>query len=108
MYDNQDIQEKAPPGAKYERMVKHIKKRYSQDGLTDKEKAIAYATAWKKHGETRSEDYMLIKKDGSRVRMPGDPPKAKTEPGGYDYTHTDKQQADMKKTPKTKIGSRFD
>lgn len=59
MYDNQDIQEKAPPGAKYERMVKHIKKRYAQDGLnglTDKEKAIAYATAWKQYGKTRKEE----------------------------------------------------
>lgn len=56
MYDNQDIQEKAPPGAKYERMVKHIKKRYSQDGLTDKEKAIAYATAWKQYGKTHKEE----------------------------------------------------
>jgi hypothetical protein len=29
-------------------MVKHIKKGYSKDGkLTDKEKSIAYATAWK-------------------------------------------------------------
>ena len=54
------------------------------------------------------EDYMMVKKDGSRVRMPGDPPKAKKEPGGYDYTHTDKQKDEMKKTPKTKIGSRFD
>ena len=54
------------------------------------------------------EDYVMVKKDGSRVRMPGDPPKAKTEPGGYDYTHTDKQKDEMKKTPKTKIGSRFD
>ena len=51
---------------------------------------------------------MMVKKDGSRVRMPGDPPKAKKEPGGYDYTHTDKQKDEMKKTPKTKIGSRFD
>lgn len=42
-----NIEEKAPPGAKYERMVKHIKKSYSDDGLTKKEKAIAYATAWK-------------------------------------------------------------
>ena len=52
------------------------------------------------------EDYMMIKKDGSRVRMPGDPPKAKLdkEPLG----HTPEQQAAMKKTPKTKIGSRFD
>ena len=108
MYDNQDIQEKAPPGAKYERMVKHIKNKYAQDGLTDKEKAIAYATAWKKHGKTRSEDYMMVKKDGSRVRMPGDPPRAKKEPGGYDYTPTKKQRAAMKKQPKTQIGSRFD
>lgn len=42
------VNEKAPPGAKYERMVKHIKAKYSADGkLTPKEKAIAYATAWK-------------------------------------------------------------
>jgi hypothetical protein len=54
------------------------------------------------------EDYMMVKKDGSRVRMPGDPPKAKKEPGGYDYTPTKEQQAAMKKLPKTKIGSRFD
>ena len=40
--------EKAPPGDKYERMVKHIKKGYAKGGeLTDKERSIAYATAWK-------------------------------------------------------------
>lgn len=49
------LDEKAPPGAKYERMVKHIKKGYSKDGLTDKEKSIAYATAWKEKG--KKEDY---------------------------------------------------
>ena len=43
----ENIEEKAPPGAKYERMVKHIKKGYSKGGLTDKERSIAYATAWK-------------------------------------------------------------
>jgi hypothetical protein len=43
----EQIDEKAPPGAKFERMVKHIKKGYSKDGLTAKEKGIAYATAWK-------------------------------------------------------------
>ena len=43
-----DLQEVAPPSAKHERMVKHIKKGYAKDGkLTDKEKSIAYATAWK-------------------------------------------------------------
>jgi len=45
-----DIIEDAPPGAKYERMVKHIKKSYKKDGkLTDQEKSIAYATAWKNY-----------------------------------------------------------
>jgi hypothetical protein len=43
----ENIEEKAPPGDKYERMVKHIKKGYSKDGVTKKEKGIAYATAWK-------------------------------------------------------------
>ena len=43
-----DLEEKAPPGAKAERMVKHIKKGYAKDGkLSKKEKGIAYATAWK-------------------------------------------------------------
>jgi hypothetical protein len=41
------MDEVAPPGAKAERMVKHIKKGYAKDGkLTGKEKAIAYATTW--------------------------------------------------------------
>ena len=45
-----EIIEDAPPGAKYERMVKHIKKSYKKDGkLTDEEKGIAYATAWKNY-----------------------------------------------------------
>jgi len=44
--------EVAPPTAKGERMVKHIKKGYADDGkLTDKEKSIAYATAWKQHNK---------------------------------------------------------
>ena len=52
-----DLQEKAPPGAKAERMVKHIKKSYAKDGkLTDKEKSIAYATAWK-HKNKMKENY---------------------------------------------------
>ena len=74
--ESETLEEKAPPGAKYERMVKHIKKGYSSDGeLTKKEKGIAYATAWKakkkgvkeetekepKH-EDEKEDKSLIKK----------------------------------------------
>ena len=49
------LNEKAPPGAKFERMVKHIKKSYSKDGLTAKEKSIAYATAWKAKNREKGE-----------------------------------------------------
>jgi hypothetical protein len=52
----ESIEEKAPPGDKAERMVKHIKKGYAKDGkLTDKEKSIAYATAWKQHNKEKNE-----------------------------------------------------
>ena len=47
MKEEEQIDEKAPPGAKYERMVKHIKSKMAKGGLTKKEKSIAYATAWK-------------------------------------------------------------
>jgi hypothetical protein len=51
------LEEKAPPGAKAERMVKHIKKSYSKDGkLTPKEKSIAYATAHKAHNAGKVEE----------------------------------------------------
>jgi hypothetical protein len=51
-----EVVEKAPPGAKAERMVKHIKKGYADDGkLTKKEKGIAYATAWKQHNKEKNE-----------------------------------------------------
>ena len=47
-FKTQPVTEKAPPGDKYERMVKDIKKGYTKDGkLTDTERGIAYATAWK-------------------------------------------------------------
>ncbi|CAB4129078.1 hypothetical protein UFOVP112_176 [uncultured Caudovirales phage] len=53
----ESIDEKAPPGAKAERMVKDIKKGYAKDGkLTDKEKAIAYATTWKAHNKGQVEE----------------------------------------------------
>ena len=46
------INEVAPPTAKHERMVKHIKKSYKKDGkLSDDEKSIAYATAWKNYNK---------------------------------------------------------
>jgi hypothetical protein len=55
----EDLQmnEVAPPGAKAERMVKHIKAGYARDGkLTPKEKGIAFATAWKAHNAGRVEE----------------------------------------------------
>jgi hypothetical protein len=37
-------------------MVKHIKKGYANDGkITDKERSIAYATAWKQHNKDKNE-----------------------------------------------------
>ena len=51
------VYEVAPPGAKAERMIKHIKKGYAKDGkLTPKEKSIAYATAWKAHKAGKVEE----------------------------------------------------
>jgi len=48
------IKEKSPPTDRHERMVKHIKRRYSKDGeLTDKERGIAYATAWKDYNKKK-------------------------------------------------------
>ena len=66
------LDEVAPPGAKAERMVKHIKKGYAKDGkLTPKEKAIAYATTWKAHKEGKVEeeskpDFLDVDKDGNK------------------------------------------
>jgi len=56
--------EKAPPGAKAERMVKGIKKSLSKDGnLSGKDKAIAYATTWKAHNQGKVEEESTDKKD---------------------------------------------
>jgi hypothetical protein len=55
------IAEVAPPGAKAERMVKHIKAGYAKDGkLTPKEKSIAYATAWKAHNKGMAEGFATM------------------------------------------------
>lgn len=67
--EESDLLEKAPSGAKYERMVKHIKKGYSKDGLTDKEKSIAYATTWKQYKKDKyNEEYLLEKARGTRPK----------------------------------------
>ena len=56
-HPEQGVEEVAPPGAKAERMVRHIKQGYARDGkLTPKEKGIAFATAWKAHNAGRVEE----------------------------------------------------
>ena len=102
MEGGEELEEKAPPGAKYERMVKHVKKSYSKDGkLTDKEKGIAYATAWKAKGkavkeetekekkhEDEKEDKALIKKEVKKAMkneardMPGNQEKIDANKNG--------------------------
>jgi hypothetical protein len=63
------LEEKAPPGAKFERMVKHIKKGYSKDGLTAKEKSIAFATAWKAKKKEQMDEAMGSVKKASAFRI---------------------------------------
>ena len=63
------VYEKAPPGAKAERMVKHIKKSLSKDGkLSDKDKAIAYATTWKAKKAGKVEEESTEKEDQKAER----------------------------------------
>ena len=63
--DEEAMDEKAPPGAKAERMVKHIKASYAKDGkLTPKEKAIAYAKTWDAHNKGQVEESIKLE-DGT-------------------------------------------
>jgi len=66
------LDEKAPPGAKYERMVKHIKKGYSEGGVTKKEKGIAYATAWKAKNKAVKEALDPVGKEDKDIDNDGD------------------------------------
>ncbi len=57
-----NLNEVSPPTKKHERMVKHIKKSYKKDGkLTDDEKSIAYATAWKNYNKKESFGFEIDK-----------------------------------------------
>ena len=62
------LDEVAPPSAKHERMVKHIKKSYKKDGkLTKKEKSIAYATAWKDYKKKAVNEQPVINANDSKL-----------------------------------------
>ena len=61
------LNEKAPPGAKAERMVKHIKKGYSKDGkLTDVEKRKAFGATWKAYNKGKLDEglNMMLDEEG--------------------------------------------
>jgi len=118
---DQEVSEKAPPGAKAERMVKHIKKSLSKDGkLSDKDKAIAYATTWKakKAGKVEEEgakpDFLDMDKDGDKKEPMKKAVADKKEPTGkkdkeekVDETTTSGSVATASATPKASKGMQF-
>ena len=60
--ERHSMNEVAPPTKKHERMVKHIKKSYGKNGgLSDEEKSIAYATAWKNYNKKESFGFEIDK-----------------------------------------------
>ena len=118
---DQEVSEKAPPGAKAERMVKHIKKSLSKDGkLSDKDKAIAYATTWKAKNAGKVEeegakpDFLDVDKDGDKKEAFKKAVKDKKEPTGkkdkeekVDETTTSGSVATASATPKASKGMQF-
>lgn len=48
------LKEAAPPGDKYERMVKHIKKNYPKN-----RQGIAFATAWKQYNKVHNKEFEI-------------------------------------------------
>jgi hypothetical protein len=95
--DVESVEEKAPPGAKAERMVKHIKSGYAKDGkLTDREKAIAYATAWKAKKAGKVEEESADKED-QRAERAG---KKVTKDLEYDMKHKGKDDTKAERAGK--------
>ena len=114
----QPVVEKAPPGAKAERMVKHIKKSLSKDGkLSDKDKAIAYATTWKakKAGKVEEEgakpDFLDADKDGNKKetfkKAVKDKKKSSDKEEKVDETTTSGSVATATAAPKASKGMQF-
>ena len=66
-HEELELNEVAPPGAKAERMVRHIKQGYARDGkLTPREKGIAFATAWKAHNAGQVEEQGMAEGSGQK------------------------------------------
>jgi hypothetical protein len=93
--EEQDVAEVAPPGKKAEKMVKSIKAGYANDGkLTDKEKGIAYATAWKAHKAGKVEEDTETVDDfiarGGKVTVGKTHRPRKSERDGFSSNHLGK------------------
>ena len=87
-FGSQGVVEVAPPGAKAERMVRHIKQGYAKDGkLTPKEKGIAFATAWKAHNAGQVEEDLsrrgFLKGAGAAATMAATGPEIATLVKGF-------------------------
>ena len=94
--EDQGVDEVAPPGARAERMVKHIKKGYAQGGkLSDKEKSIAYATAWKAHNAGRVEEALTKKSQPYNKDWVKDLPKEKLDALAGPRYKKDKKEKDV-------------
>ena len=89
------VTEVAPPGAKAERMVKHIKKSLSKDGrLSDKDKAIAYATAWKARNAGKVEEARPEDLPGIDYDRPGDIPRKRPSSDHNPYPYSPEEDDD--------------
>jgi hypothetical protein len=92
---NESLKEIAPPGAKAERMVKHIKKSLSKDGrLSDKDKAIAYATTWKAHNDGKVEEARPEDLPGIDYARPGDIPRKRSSGEHHPYPYSKEEDDD--------------
>jgi hypothetical protein len=99
----EQVDEKAPPGAKYERMVKHIKKGYAKGGLTPKEKSIAYATAWKAYGK-KEEVEVVAEAEGTVAVTPKEKALAAHHGDPKKITYGDVIKARLKSAAAKKMG----
>ena len=97
--------EKAPPGAKAERMVKGIKKSLSKDGkLSAKDKAIAYATTWKAKKAGKVEEEGLEKHSDSELKAAAGKDRQADEKSGVSPQYKTSQVKDeLKKRSKEEV-----
>ena len=97
--DKHSMNEVAPPTKKHERMVKHIKKSYGKDGgLSDEEKSIAYATAWKNYNKKESFGFEIDKGGHKKASK-----KAKMRNLAKGYTNPNEKAAAEKKAGGPKL-----